>query len=147
MIKWKTCHRRAYSNYRDTIFLTLHFFRYRVHDKFIEARCVNKSKKLYDWLHLVKILVDQRQEEQGKKVDLRKETMKFYRKVDVARSRRHDIYKLLSREIENFLTKECYLRKLDKHELVNKIEKGPLKSTYPKRQQKASDKKRVVPKN
>lgn len=73
--------------------------------------------------------------------------MKFYRKVDVARSRRHDIYKLLSREIENFLTKECYLRKLDKHELVNKIEKGPLKSTYPKRQQKASDKKRVVPKN
>ena len=59
----------------------------------------------------MKILVD-RKHEQEKKVDLRKETMKFCRKIDVARSTRYDIYKLLSYEIlENsyFLTKESYL--------------------------------------
>ena len=50
--------------------------------------------------------------------------MKFCRKIDEARSRRYDIYKLLSCEIlENsyLLTKECCLRKPDKHELVHEI--------------------------
>ena len=69
----------------------------------------------------MKILVDRKQE-QKEKVDLRKETMKFCKKIDVARSRRYEIYKLLSYEIlENsyFLTKESHA----KYELVNEIEK------------------------
>ena len=64
----------------------------------IDKRYVNKSKKLFDRLPFVKILVDRKQE-QEKKVDLCKENLKFCRKIDVARSRRYNIYKLLSHEI------------------------------------------------
>ena len=55
----------------------------------IVTQYINKSKKLLDRLSRVKILVDRKQE-QEKKVDLHKETMKFCRKIDVARSRRHE---------------------------------------------------------
>ena len=55
----------------------------------IVTQYINKSKKLFGRLSCVKILVDRKQE-QEKKVDLHKETMKFCRKIDVARSRRHE---------------------------------------------------------
>ena len=80
---------------------------------------------MFDRLPRVKISADKKQGPE-KKVDLRKETMKFCRKIDVARSRQFDIYKLLACEIlENsyFLTKDNYLRKPDKRQLVNEIEK------------------------
>ena len=96
-----------------------------IYKEYIDTRYINKSKKLFDRLPRVKTLVDRKQE-QEKKVNLHRETMKFCRKIDVARSRRYDIYKLLSYEIlENsyFLTTESYLRKHAKHELVNEIEK------------------------
>ena len=96
-----------------------------LYEEYIETRYINKSKKLFDRLPRVKISADQKQGPE-KKVDLRKETMKFCRKIDVARFRQFDIYKLLSSEIlENsyFLTKDNYLRKPDKRQLVNEIEK------------------------
>ena len=69
-----------------------------IYKEYIDKRYVNKSKKLFDRLPLVKLLVDRKQE-QEKKVDLCKENLKFCRKIDVARSRRYNIYKLLSHEI------------------------------------------------
>ena len=95
-----------------------------IYKEYIDKRCISKSKKLFDRLPRVKILVDRKQE-QEKKVDLCKETMKFCRKTDVARSRRYDIYKLSYEILENsyFLTKERYLRKHVKYELVNETEK------------------------
>ena len=97
----------------------------KLYEEFVETRYINKTKKLFDRLPRVKVLIDKKLG-QEKKVDLRKETMKFCRKIDIARSRHFDIYKLLSHEIlENsyFLTKDNYLRKPEKHELVNEMEK------------------------
>ena len=70
--------------------------------------------------------------------------MKFCRKIDAARSRRYDIYKLLSCEmLENsyFLTKETYLRKYAKHELVNE-----LRDVYPNLQRKTLGKMKIISK-
>ena len=94
----------------------------------------------------LKTLVDIK-EEQEKKVDLRNETIKFFRKIDVARSRRYDIYKLTSCEIlENsyFLTKESYLRKHAKHELVKEIEKYLSQPSAKNIGQKENDSKEVT---
>ena len=77
------------------IYTYIYIYIYKEH---IDKRYVNKSKKLFDRLPFVKILVDRKQE-QEKKVDLCKENLKFCRKIDVARSRRYNIYKLLSHEI------------------------------------------------
>ena len=94
----------------------------------------------------VKTLVDIK-EEQEKKVDLRNETITFFRKIDVARSRRYDIYKLTSCEIlENsyFLTKESYLRKHANHELVKEIEKYLSQPSAKNIGQKENDSKEVT---
>ena len=118
----------------------------QIYKEYIDKRYINKSKKLFDRLLRVKISVD-RIQEQEKKVDLHKETMTFFRKIDVARSRRYDIYKLLSCEIlENsyFLTKESYRRKHAKHELVNEIEKYLSQLSAKNIGQKENDSKEVT---
>ena len=117
-----------------------------IYKEYIHTRYINKSKKLFGRLPRVKTLVDIK-EEQEKKVDLRNETIKFFRKIDVARSRRYDIYKLTSCEIlENsyFLTKESYLRKHAKHELVKKIEKYLSQPSAKNIGQKENDSKEVT---
>ena len=73
--------------------------------------------------------------------------MKFCRNIDVARSRRYNIYKLLPCEIlENsyFLTKESYLRKHAKYELVNEIEKYLSQPSAKNIRQKENDSKEVT---
>ena len=115
-----------------------------IYKEYIDTRYINKSKKLFHRLPLVKILVDKKQE-QEKKIDLRKETMKFSRKIDVARSRQYDIYKLLSYEIlENsyFLTKKIYLPKHAQHELVKEIQKYLSQPSA----KKTLGKKKMIPK-
>ena len=117
-----------------------------IYKEYIHTRYINKSKKLFGRLPRVKTLVDIT-EEQEKKVDLRNETIKFFRKIDVARSRRYDIYKLTSCEIlENsyFLTKESYLRKHAKHELVKEIEKYLSQPSAKNIGQKENDSKEVT---
>ena len=117
-----------------------------IYKEYIHTRYINKSKKLFGRLPRVKTLVDTKKE-QEKKVDLRNETIKFFRKIDVARSRRYDIYKLTSCEIlENsyFLTKESYLRKHAKHELVKEMEKYLSQPSAKNIRQKENDSKEVT---
>ena len=95
----------------------------KAYTDFVEERLNNKSKKLFDTLSCdskrPKKPVD------SKEKDVRIETMQFCKNVDIARTRKYNIHKLLSFEIcetSFFLTKDGYISKKNKSELTRELE-------------------------
>ena len=91
---------------------------------FVEERLNNKSKQLLDTLS--RNWKRPQKPVDSKEKDVRKETMQFCKNVDITRTRKYSIHKLLSFEMcetSFFLTKDGYISKTNKSELTRELEK------------------------
>ena len=91
---------------------------------FKKHRLEDKSVKLFDTIKNVTTLTTSDRKTQQKKPDLKKESLKFMRRLDIARLRGFDIQELLKHEITStsfYLTKDHMLRKSPKSELAQEI--------------------------
>ena len=112
----------------------------REYAEFKKDRLQEKSVKLFDSIHNVKFNVASKHNASQQHLDLKKETLKFMRVIEIARLRGYDLAALLQHEITTtsfFLAKDDNLKKSPKSEFgremkssLDEIQKQFLRMIY-----------------